>query len=187
MPRRAEQFRPSDEMVETRTVGIVSKQGECVGVMNISDLATAPHFFDIVADRIWREWHAPRGVTLADFRIRLDQNMLGHALPKAFVARHGQTFLGTVSLIASDLDERPALSPWIAALWVEPGARETGVGAKLLAHATSAALASGAQHIYLCAEMRVRAYYLKRGWRLIETDVGPRQLSILSRASRQEL
>lgn len=152
----------------------------------IEDLIAVPHFFDIVADRIWREWHEPRGLSLAELRARLDQNMLGHALPKAFVAHDGPKFLGTVSLIASDLDERLAFSPWIAALWVEPAAREKGVGAALLAYATSAALASGAEQVYLCAREGVRAWYLKRGWRLIETDVGPRQLSILRRSSRQE-
>jgi N-acetylglutamate synthase-like GNAT family acetyltransferase len=152
----------------------------------IADLAAAPHFFDTVAERIWREWHAPRGATLAALHARLGQNMTGAALPKAFVAHEGRTFLGTVSLIASDLDERPDLSPWVAALWVEPDAREKGVGADLLAHATSAALASRAADVYLCAREGVRAWYLKRGWRLIETNVGPRQLSILRRSRRQE-
>jgi predicted N-acetyltransferase YhbS len=154
--------------------------------IQIADLIAVPHFFGTVADRIWREWHAPRGVSLAELRGRLDENMTGVDLPKAFVAHDGPKFLGTVSLIASDLDERPAFSPWVAALWVEPEARAAGVGAALLAHATSAALASGAADVYLCAQERVRAYYLERGWRLIETDIGPRQLSVLRRTRRQE-
>ena len=112
--------------------------------------------------------------------------MTGAPLPKAFVAHDGPKFLGVISLIASDLDERPALSPWAAALRVEPAAREKGVGTALLQRAASAALASGAQDVYLCAQERLCAYYLNRGWRLVETDVGPRRLSIMRRASRQE-
>jgi GNAT superfamily N-acetyltransferase len=157
-----------------------------MSAFNVSDLIAVPHFFDAVADCIWREWHAPRGVSLDELRARLGENMRGQILPRAFVAHRGETFLGTISLIANDLEERPALTPWIAAFWVEPDARETGVGALLLAHATSAALASGRGDVYLCAQERVRAYYLKRGWRLIETDIGPRRLSILRRTSRQE-
>ncbi len=152
----------------------------------ISDLASVPHFFDTVADRIWRAWHAPRGATLAHLRERLSENMGGAPLPKAFVAHDGPKFLGTISLIASDLDERPQYTPWAAALWVEPGARRAGVGTALLRRAASAALASGAQDVYLCAQERLCAYYLNRGWRLVETEAGPRRLSIMRRDSRQE-
>lgn len=153
----------------------------------VSELIAAPHFFDAVADRIWRAWHAPRGVTLAELRARLDENMLGRPTPKAFVAHDGARFLGTISLIASDLDQRPALTPWAAALWVEPEARGAGVGGALLDAAVAAALASGAEAVYLCAQEPLRAFYLGRSWRVIETDVGPRGLSVFRRTRAQEL
>lgn len=152
----------------------------------IVDLATAPEFFDIVADRIWRAWHEPMGVALADLCARLDENMSGRPLPKAFVAREGDAFLGTISLIASDLDERPNLGPWAAALWVEPAARGRGVAAALLERASSEGLAIGAPHVYLCAQARLAPFYRERGWRQIETDVGPRALSVFRKACAQE-
>lgn len=152
----------------------------------IDDLAGAPEFFDTVADRIWRQWHAPRGASLAELRTRLEDNISGQPLPKAFVARDGATFLGTISLISSDLDERPDLGPWAAALWVEPAARSRGVAAALLDRAIGAGLAIGAPHVYLCAQTRLAAFYLDRGWRLMETDVGPRALSVFRKTCAQE-
>ena len=152
----------------------------------IIDLAEAPAFFETVADRIWRQWHAPRGVTLDELRARLSENMTEQPLPKAFVAHDGASFLGTISLIASDMDEKPALTPWAAALWVEPEARGQGVAAALLARALAEGLAIGAPDVYLCAQARLAPFYLDRGWRLIETDVGPRALSVFRKACAQE-
>lgn len=151
---------------------------------SICDLTVVPHFFDTVADRIWRAWHEPRGVTHADLRARLAENISGAALPKAFVAHRDKNFLGAISLIASDMDERPALTPWAAALWVEPEARRLGVGAALLEHVTAVALNNGGKALYLCAQEGIRNYYLARRWRLVEAAAGPRRLSILRRTER---
>ena len=154
--------------------------------ITISDLVAVPHFFESVADRIWREWHEPRGATLDHLRARLTENMAGAPIPTAFVAHDGPKFFGTISLIASDLDERPQYSPWAAALWVEPEARRSGVGEALLQHVAAAALNNGENALYLCAREAISGYYLSRGWRLVETAVGPRRLSILRRTKQQE-
>ena len=148
---------------------------------HISDLVAVPHFFDIVADRIWVAWHERDGVSLADLRDRLTGNMAGAPMPTAFVAHDGGRFLGTISLIAADLDERPQFSPWAAALWVEPEARRGGVAQKLLDHCVAAALNNGDKTLYLCAAETIADYYLRRGWRLVETGIGPRHLSVLRR------
>ena len=50
--------------------------------IHVADLVAVPHFFDTVAERIWREWHEPRGVSLDDLRARLAENMAGGPLPK---------------------------------------------------------------------------------------------------------
>ncbi|MDE2364362.1 MAG: transaldolase [Hyphomicrobiales bacterium] len=154
--------------------------------MDIDDLRDVPAFFDIVAERIWSQWHAPRGVALAELRARLEENMRGDAVPKAFVAHAAGRFLGTISLIANDLAERPQYAPWAAALWVEPEARGCGIGNALLDSCVAAALNNGEKSVYLCAREDIRAYYLGRGWRLIEAGVGERHLSVLRRDDLQE-
>jgi hypothetical protein len=99
----------------------------------ISELRQQPEFFDSVADRIWQAWWKPNGYPLAYISGRLAENMQDAGIPLALVAHDGSIFLGTASVVASDLDERPEFSPWVAAVWVEESARGHGVGANLVA------------------------------------------------------
>ncbi|MEI9926215.1 MAG: GNAT family N-acetyltransferase [Bradyrhizobium sp.] len=60
------------------------------------------------------------------------ENLTDTPIPLALVAHDGDAFLGTASVIPSDLAERPQLTPWIAAVWVEPQARRHGTGSALV-------------------------------------------------------
>lgn len=139
----------------------------------LSDLRDVPDFAASVADRVWRAWWKPAGVPLVALRARLDESLCPALarVPSSFVAHRGAVFLGTVALIASDMDERPQLSPWVAALWVEPEWRGQGIGAALVDHAAQAAFAAGHERVYLCATAPNAPYYLKIGWTRIERDV----------------
>ena len=95
----------------------------------ISDLRQRPEFFDTVAERIWQAWWKPNNYPLGHITGFLRENMTDTPIPLALVAHHGEAFLGTASVIASDLAERPQLTPWVAAVWVDPQARQRGVGA----------------------------------------------------------
>src|SRR5207302_8541825 len=85
----------------------------------ISDLRRRPEFFDTVARQIWQAWWQAEGYPLDYISGRLRANMNDTPIPFALVAHDGNAFLGTASVIASDLAERPQLTPWIAAVWVE--------------------------------------------------------------------
>jgi len=147
----------------------------------ISDLRQRPEFFDDVADRIWRAWWEPNGYPLDTITGRLKENMQDTAIPLALVAHDGGSFLGTASLIASDLDERAHLTPWVAAVWVEPHARRHGVGAALVDHAAQACFALGFERAYLCARAERAGFYQRLGWTLLERDVGPFRLGVFIR------
>jgi GNAT superfamily N-acetyltransferase len=153
---------------------------------SISDLRQRPEFFDSVADRIWRAWWEPNGHPLATIRGRLAENMLDTPIPLALVAHDGRTFLGTASVIASDLDERPELTPWVAAVWVEERARGQGIGAALVEAAARASFASGSARTYLCARARMTGFYERLGWTLIERRVGPHQLDVFVREASSQ-
>ena len=148
----------------------------------ISDLRQRPEFLDTVADRIWQAWWRDSGHPL-DFisRCLRDQNLNAEPIPFALVAHDGEAFLGTASVIASDLAERPQLTPWVAAVWVEPEARQRGVGGALVNHATRDCFALGFGRAYLCARAKRSAYCQRLGWTPIQRDVGPRHLSVLVR------
>lgn len=147
----------------------------------ISDLRERPGFFDTVADRIWRAWWEPHGYPLEHIATRLGENMEPVPIPLALVAHDGDRFLGTSSLIASDLPERPALSPWVAAVWVEPGARSRGIGAALVDRAAEECFARGFPRAYLCARRARASFYEGLGWTPIERDVGPDEMTVFIR------
>jgi N-acetylglutamate synthase-like GNAT family acetyltransferase len=151
--------------------------------ITISDLRQQPGFFDAVADRVWRAWWEPRGHPLAYIAGRLQENMNETPIPFALVAHAGTTFAGTASVIVSDMEERPHYSPWVAAVWVDPEYRGRGIGAALVEQAAQACFLLRVERVYLCALPARRDFYSRRGWTLIEEDVGESQLSVLSRES----
>jgi GNAT superfamily N-acetyltransferase len=147
----------------------------------ISDLRQRPEFFGVVADRIWRASWKEIGYPLDYISCRLRENLNPEPLPIALVAHDGAKFLGTASVIASDLKERPQLTPWVAALWVEPHARARGVGGALVERAVRDCFALGIPRAYLCARPALTRFYERLGWIAVERDVGEHRLTVFIR------
>lgn len=147
----------------------------------ITDLRERPEFFDTVARRIWQAWWEAEGASLDSISGRLRENMSDTPIPFALVAHDGGAFLGTASVIASDLAERPKLTPWVAAVWVEEKARGHGVGAALVVRAVEDCFALGIVRTHLCARPRMSGFYEKLGWTLLERQVGRNGLDVFFR------
>ena len=148
----------------------------------ISDLRQRPEFLDTVADRIWQAWWRQTNHPLDYISGRLArENLTADSIPCALVAHDGADFLGTSSVITADLPERPQLSPWVAAVWVEPQARRRGVGAALVNRAARDCFALGVSSAYLCARRERAGFYQGLGWIPIERDVGPHHLDVFIR------
>ncbi len=147
----------------------------------ISDLRDRPEFADTVADRIWRAWWKGRGFSLGYLRELVAESCEDSSIPFVLVAHEGPQFAGTASVIPSDLDERPTLAPWIAAVWVDPDFRERGVGAALVEAAAKATFALGITRVHLCALPARAGFYAKRGWIEIEREVGQHKLTVFVR------
>jgi GNAT superfamily N-acetyltransferase len=152
----------------------------------ISDLRHCPAFFDTVADRIWRAWWEPGGHPLAYIATRLRENMTDTPIPFALVAHDGERFLGTASVVASDLEERPQLTPWVAAVWVDEHARRHGVASALVNQATRDCFALGIRRAYLNARPRLAGFYEGLGWIVAERNVGRHQLNVYFRDAGQD-
>jgi GNAT superfamily N-acetyltransferase len=150
----------------------------------ISDLRQRPAFFDTVADRIWQAWWKPDNHPFDLIAGHLRENMADTPIPLALVAHDGDSFLGTASVIPSDLAERPQLTPWIAAVWVEPQARQRGVGSALVNRAAQDCFALGFERAYLCARPQRSAFYEGLDWIPIERNVGPHRMIVFVRISR---
>jgi GNAT superfamily N-acetyltransferase len=148
----------------------------------ISDLRQRPEFLDTVADRIWQVWWRETGHPLDYIAGRLrHENLNANPIPFALIAHDGAEFLGTSSVIEADLPERPQLTPWVAAVWVEPQARRCGVGAALVDRAAADCFALGVVRVYLCARRERAGFYQRLGWIAVEHDVGPHPLDVFIR------
>ncbi|MBS7544526.1 GNAT family N-acetyltransferase [Ancylobacter oerskovii] len=162
--------------------GTRSSAGFLVDDLIIHDLRTVPHFTATVADRLWHAWWREEGVALDALQARVRESLGTEPVPTTLVAQSGATFLGTISLIACDMEERPALTPWLAALWVEPAHRRAGLGTALVEAAARLACREGYPRIYLAATAAHAGFYRRRGWATHETGIGG--LDILSRCFR---
>ena len=147
----------------------------------ISDLRDRPEFFDAVADRIWRAWWESRGFPRDYIAGRLRENLNPEPLPIALVAHDGPTFLGTASVIASDLEDLPQYTPWVAAVWVDPQHRERQIGRALVARAAGDAFKLGIDRVYICAPKLRQNFYLRQGWLPIRHNVGDRGVTVFVR------
>jgi GNAT superfamily N-acetyltransferase len=148
--------------------------------ITISDLRAVPHLAAEVADRVWRAWWKPNGYPLEHITGLVRENFGDGPLPLAVVAHKGPTFIGTASVIASDLEERPQYTPWVAAVWIEPHFRRLGIGGAIVRHAARAAFATGTETVYLCALPARRRFYEGLGWSLHEQDVGDHRLDVFT-------
>jgi predicted N-acetyltransferase YhbS len=149
--------------------------------VDIQNLRAAPQFRAQVADRIWRAWWEPHGASVEDVQHALGEVLESPGFPFTLVATEYGQFIGTVTAIVSDMAERPELSPWIAALWVEPDWRGQGVARALLDHAAHLLAGFGHATAYLCARPSLRPFYSGLDWRLIEENAGPHGLDIFVR------
>jgi GNAT superfamily N-acetyltransferase len=146
----------------------------------ISDLRQQPQFCATVAERIWRAWWEEAGHLLAEVEGHMGEMLDDSALPFGLVAHQGDTYLGSALVIASDLEERPQFSPWVAAVWVEPDHRKRGIGAALVQAGADAAFKLGHKTAYLCAEQKVAPFYQALGWQRLEDNVGEHALTVLT-------
>lgn len=89
-------------------------------------------------------------------------------LPQVLVARRGTIFVGSVNLLASEMTIRPALSPWMAQLFVPAGERSQGVGNALIEAAVAGAAALGYRRLYLYTSGSLPRYYASRHWQPVE-------------------
>lgn len=149
--------------------------------VRVLDLRERPDLLATIADRITAAFWSP---TDRDWiEAGLVEN-LGRTAPTpcalAAVDAHG-AYLGSLALIPDDCAERPDLTPWLAALWVDAPARERGVGTALIESAVDVARSAGHRRLHLAARRGLEAYYGRRGFVGIAADVGRHRLTIMGR------
>ncbi|MDE2602577.1 MAG: GNAT family N-acetyltransferase [Bradyrhizobium sp.] len=146
----------------------------------ISDLRERPEFFPVVSDRVWNFTWKAKGLSLEQVSAGLRELISDQAFPFVIVAHDGERYVGSTLGIASDLDERPEYTPWVAAVWVEPEYRRQNVGRSLVSHAAERLLQTF-QRVHLCARPARHDFYARQGWVPIEYEVGEKLLTVFIR------
>jgi GNAT superfamily N-acetyltransferase len=89
-------------------------------------------------------------------------------IPRTLVLLADGEPVGTASLTAHDLDERPDLTPWLAGMFVAPHARRYGYASMLITAIEQAASAAGIATLWLYTGAAERLY-ASAGWQTVET------------------
>lgn len=139
-----------------------------------------------VADRIWNAWSKNRGLSLEEVIQKLE-GIIASDNEFTLVAHAREKFVGTVSVIRSDLAERPNVTPWIAAVWVDQEYRKHRMGSALVNTAEQHSRERGEHALYLCCAPELRPFYSGLGWIEIESNVGLKQTCIFEKQFYQKI
>lgn len=139
--------------------------------MKITDLIDEKEALPILAEWHHSEWsHFNPGGTVQKRIEEMQAYLAGHTLPKMFVSKDGETLLGSAAIIASDMDTRTDLSPWLASVYVNEEYRKKGVGSDLVKHVEKYARSAGFPNLYLFTPDQEN-FYQNLGWAPISREV----------------
>lgn len=88
-------------------------------------------------------------------------------IPSIFIAVSGSQLVGSAALVQNDMDTKPDLSPWLAAVYVKETFRHQGIATQLIARCEAEAACLSTDSWYLYTEFASRLYE-KLGWRHLE-------------------
>ena len=133
--------------------------------MQIDRLGRHRHWIPTLARWQFDYWGPLTGFdTLEQYVGALEEWSIGEAIPTVLVAFDGTDLAGSVNLRRSEMETRPALTPWLAQLFVAPGRRGGGIGAALVAAALAHAGRCGFDTLYLFTSGTLPEYYSRLGW-----------------------
>ncbi|RPI24463.1 MAG: GNAT family N-acetyltransferase [Chloroflexota bacterium] len=150
--------------------------------MLIAYLADHPQHLKTVAAWLYNEWgrHNPES-SLEKIEARLGGHLNRDAMPMTLIALDGERPVGTAALQASDMSTRRELTPWLAAVYVDPEHRNRGAGSELVRAVEAEARKLGIQRLYLFTPDRDQ-FYTRLGWRVLEnTEYRSKQVVIMDK------
>jgi GNAT superfamily N-acetyltransferase len=132
----------------------------------VTTVARRPELVRPVAEMLWHEFGQPRGRTLADAAAYVQARIA--AAEPCFALLADGVPVGTASLVAHDLDERPDLTPWLASVCVTPEARGRGYAPLLVKTVEIAARGNGVRTLWLYT-WGAADLYAGLGWLRVDT------------------
>jgi GNAT superfamily N-acetyltransferase len=145
-----------------------AEQDRTVQEKLIFRIADRPDLVPIVAGWLWHEWLHQDGYTLEQTNDAVAASISPSGPPQSFVLLVDGNPIGTASLVAHDLDERPDLTPWLADVFVIPEARGQGHVVHLIQAVEAACRSAGIPVVWLYTAGAERVY-ARAGWHSVET------------------
>ncbi|WP_295802437.1 GNAT family N-acetyltransferase [uncultured Microbulbifer sp.] len=151
--------------------------------MEILNLAHKPEMIDILASWHYLEWGSLYpDESLQDFKSELGKCIGPESVPATFVAVENGEPVGSISVLARDMDIDEPWGPWLANFYVKPECRGTGIGNKLIETLLGYCVSRSIPHLYLFTPS-TRKYYERLGWDLVRTvDYHGQVVDIMLRA-----
>jgi GNAT superfamily N-acetyltransferase len=129
--------------------------------------ADQPDLVPVVAHWLWEEFSRQSGRPLEHVHERIAASTAASGPPQTFVLLIDDEPVGTASLVGQDLDTRPDLTPWLAGVFVVPGARGRGHAARLIEAVEAAGRAAAIPSLWLYTHAAERIY-ARAGWHTVE-------------------
>ena len=137
--------------------------------ISIDHLALSPQHIRTVAQWHQAQWQDISPHLTTDLRVELYSSYSGlDQVPCTLLAQLNQQAAGSASLVLSDMETRPELSPWLASVYVHKDFRRQGIATELLRGCISIASSCHIKRLYLFTPDQ-RLFYEKRGWTLLES------------------
>lgn len=132
--------------------------------MEIFPLADKKEFIAELAELHHAEWKHLNPSLALEGRVEAIVEAAGReGIPSIFIAVSGNQLVGSAALVQNDMDTKPDLTPWLAAVYVKEAFRHQGVATELIARCETEAARSNADAWYLYTEFASRLYE-KLGW-----------------------
>jgi N-acetylglutamate synthase-like GNAT family acetyltransferase len=139
-------------------------------MLEVGYLADFPEYLVTVAEWGHGQWgYLDPGKSLED-RVRKRREYLQRgAIPMTVIAFQDGIPVGTASLEAHDMEERPELTPWMSSVYVAPEFRRRGIASALVNRIVDEARGLGVAELFLFTFDR-KDLYEGLGWRVVQED-----------------
>jgi GNAT superfamily N-acetyltransferase len=136
---------------------------------SIVSTADHPDLVPVVARWQWEAFFRHKGRPLHEILEAAQRTAASTSpVPRTLVLLADDEPVGTASLTAHDLDEKPDLTPWLADVFVAPHARGQGHAGRLVAAVEQEARAMSTATLWLFTNTAERIY-ARAGWETVET------------------
>lgn len=113
-------------------------------------------------------WQGSEEFSVATLEGYLREAVDADTIPLSLLAFVDGRPAGTVNLVHDDIFGRPGLHPWLAALYVVPECRRSGVGSALLRSVSDHAARLGVSGLYLGTD--IPDFYVRFGASVVDMD-----------------